>query len=66
MPFPQGSTYGDIGIKYFYIFHFFCVFQIEKKIIFLCYQVLTIALSCRSRFMTARGIPTTSMEDPER
>jgi hypothetical protein len=29
MSLPPSSTYGDIGRKSFYIFHFFCVFQKE-------------------------------------
>ena len=29
IPLPPGFTYGDIGKKYFYIFHFFVFFEKE-------------------------------------
>jgi hypothetical protein len=36
MPFPSGSTYGDIGMKFFYIFPFLCFFEKSKKRKYFC------------------------------
>jgi hypothetical protein len=36
IPLPPGSAYGDIGKKYFYIFHFFVFFKKNKKCKYFC------------------------------
>jgi hypothetical protein len=70
MPLPLVSTYNDIGNgkECFYIFYFFVFFKNNKKNanIFVWYQVLTIYLSHRCKFVTTRRIPTTSVEEQGR
>jgi hypothetical protein len=38
MPFPPGSAYGDIGMNFFYIFHFF-FFSIRIKMKIVLYGI---------------------------